>query len=79
MALELLSSRALIYAITGLAIVQAIIQILFFLHVGQEAKPRWESLTLYFMLLILFIVVFGSLWIMFDLNHRVMFGMDHGS
>jgi cytochrome o ubiquinol oxidase operon protein cyoD len=69
---RLLSENFLIYSIIGLAITQAIIQLLFFLHVGQEAKPRWETLIFYFMLLVLFIVVIGSLWIMFDLNHRVM-------
>ena len=32
----------LIYTIIGLALIQAIVQLIFFLHVGQEAKPRWE-------------------------------------
>ena len=63
------------YTIIGLAIIQAVIQLLFFLHVGQEAKPRWETLVFYFMVLVLVIIVIGSLWIMFDLNNRVMVGM----
>lgn len=70
--------QALIYTIIGLAFVQAIVQLLFFLHVGQEAKPRWETVVFYFMLLILFIIVVGSLWIMYDLNDRLMgMGMPH--
>jgi len=48
----------------------------FFLHVGEEAKPRWEIISFYFMVVVLFIVVLGTLWIMFDLNTRVMSGMD---
>jgi cytochrome o ubiquinol oxidase operon protein cyoD len=66
------SGHILIYTIIGLAIVQAVIQLLFFLHVGQEAKPRWETIAFCFMVLTLLIVVIGSLWIMNDLDERVM-------
>jgi len=31
-----------------------------------------------FMLLLLLIIVFGSLWIMYDLDERVMAGMNMG-
>lgn len=61
-----------LFPLFGLAIVQAIVQLIFFLHLGQEAHPRWETLSFYFMLLILFIVVLGTLWIIYDLNQRVM-------
>ncbi|MBA2367667.1 MAG: cytochrome o ubiquinol oxidase subunit IV [Candidatus Protochlamydia sp.] len=67
-----LSGKSLIYAVIGLAFAQAICQLKFFLHLGQEAKPRWESLIFYFMILILLIIVLGSLWIMHDLNERMM-------
>lgn len=74
-ATQVISGSFLVYSIIALAIVQAIIQLLFFLHVGKEAKPRWETLVFYFMLLVLFIIVVGSLWIMYDLNDRVMSNM----
>jgi cytochrome o ubiquinol oxidase operon protein cyoD len=73
--MKLLSEHLLMYTIVSLALVQAIFQLLFFLHVGQEAKPRWETLVFYFMLLVLFIIAIGSLWIMHDLNNRVMSNM----
>lgn len=69
---QVVSGLTLICTIVVLALVQAIIQLLFFLHLGTEAKPRWETLVFYFMVLVLFIVVIGSLWIMYDLNDRVM-------
>lgn len=72
---KLISGSSLVYAVIALALVQAIIQLLFFLHVGQEAKPRWESIGFYFMVLVLFIIAGGSLWIMSDLNDRVMSNM----
>lgn len=66
------SSQGTIYFIVFLAMVQAVIQLLFFLHVGQEAKPKWETLIFFFMMLILIIIAGGSLWVMNDLNERVM-------
>lgn len=62
----------IVYIIVALALIQAIFQLLFFLHVGQEAKPKWETIVFAFMLLILLIISIGSLWIMHDLNDRVM-------
>lgn len=63
------------YILMGLAIVQTIVQLIFFLHLGQEDKPKWESLTFGFSVLILVIILIGSLWIMHDLNYRVMSNM----
>lgn len=67
-----LESSQLIFAIIGLALLQAFIQFLYFFHIGKEAKPRWESFAFYCMLVILFIIVAGSLWVMHDLNSRMM-------
>lgn len=65
----------LIYLVVGLALIQAIAQLIFFLHVGQEAKPCWETLIFCFMVTVLLIIAGGSLWIMHDLNDRVMSDM----
>jgi cytochrome o ubiquinol oxidase operon protein cyoD len=72
---EVISGPALIYTLIGLALVQAICQLIFFLHLGQEAKPQWETLIFCFMVLILLIISLGTLWIMNDLNDRLMSGM----
>lgn len=69
------TGNSLVNTLMALAVLQAIFQVRFFLHVGEEPKPRWETLVFYFMLVILFIVALGTLWIMFDLNERVMAGM----
>jgi cytochrome o ubiquinol oxidase subunit IV len=73
-----LQGQLLIYSIITLALAQAVVQLLFFLHVGQEAKPRWETLVFYFMIMILLIIVVGSLWIMYNLNDRMMSDMTMG-
>jgi cytochrome o ubiquinol oxidase subunit IV len=75
---KVLSGKNLIFTIVTLALVQAVCQLLLFLHLGQEDKPRWETITFYFMFLILSIIVGGSLWIMSDLNDRVMSDMNTG-
>lgn len=72
-----LTSPTLVYTIVGLALLQAICQLIFFLHVGQEDSPKWETLIFCFMVLVLLIVAGGSLWIMGDLNDRVMSEMTH--
>jgi cytochrome o ubiquinol oxidase subunit IV len=61
----------LIGATVILALAQFFAQLYFFLHLGRETKPRWKLLVLCFMVLVVFIVVFGSIWIMYNLNYRM--------
>ncbi len=69
---QLLTGQNLIIAIITLAIVQLIVQLFFFLHLGSESKPRWNLTVFVFMLIVLVILVFGSLWIMHNLDHNMM-------
>jgi len=73
---RLYTGYGLILTLIGLALIQAVVQLLFFLHVGKESKPRWETLVFLFMVMVLFIIAIGSLWIMYDLKNRVMPSMD---
>jgi cytochrome o ubiquinol oxidase operon protein cyoD len=61
----------LIATVCTLAGVQLMVQLLFFLHLGREGKPRFSLWTFVFMLMILVIVVGGSLWIMNNLNYHM--------
>ncbi|HLB52154.1 MAG TPA: cytochrome o ubiquinol oxidase subunit IV [Chlamydiales bacterium] len=67
-----LSLRNLVYALVALALIQAIIQLRFFLKLGHERKPHWQTMIFAFLVLILLIIAGGSLWVMFDLNNRLM-------
>lgn len=62
----------LVGAIIVLAIIQLFVQLFFFLHLGKESKPRWNLLMFSFALLVVVIVVFGSLWIMNNLNYNMV-------
>lgn len=59
-------------AVIILAIIQLVAQLYFFLHLGRESKPRWNFIVFLFMILVLVIVVWGSLWIMDNLNYNMM-------
>ncbi|MDB5161152.1 MAG: putative cytochrome ubiquinol oxidase chain cyoD, partial [Candidatus Saccharibacteria bacterium] len=65
------SGNALIGAIIALAIVQLLVQLVFFLHLDRESKPRWNLVVLLFALMVVLIVVIGSLWIMSNLNYHM--------
>jgi cytochrome o ubiquinol oxidase operon protein cyoD len=60
----------LVFMIVGLAITQLLVQLTFFLHLDIESKPRWNLTVLMFAATVLIIVVFGSLWIMNNLNYH---------
>ncbi len=71
---HLLSRGAVIAAVVGLALTQFLVQLIFFLHLGRETKPRWKLMVFLFMILVVLILVFGSLWIMSNLNYRMTSG-----
>jgi len=63
---------ALVFTLTALALTQLWIQLQFFIHLGNESKPRWNLVVFLFMVLVVLIVVGGSLWIMHNLNYHMM-------
>jgi len=67
-----LSSTALILTLFGLVILQALLQLVFFLHLGLESKPHWNLVTFLFTVLVVVVIVGGTLWIMYNLNYNLM-------
>lgn len=59
-------------AILGLALAQLIVQLIFFMHLGQETGPRWKTAVLISTIGIILIVVTGGIWIMNHLNYAMM-------
>ncbi|GAC1502423.1 MAG: cytochrome o ubiquinol oxidase subunit IV [Candidatus Saccharimonadales bacterium] len=66
------NSQLLLALVAGLAIIQFIVQMVFFLHLGSETKPRWKLYVFTFMLSVVIIIVAGSIWIMSNLNYHTM-------
>jgi cytochrome o ubiquinol oxidase operon protein cyoD len=66
----LFTHRFLVGAIATLAIMQLLVQLICFLHLNRESKPRWNLTVLAFAAIVVVILVFGSLWIMDNLNYH---------
>ena len=73
---HVLSGWFLGLAVGLLAMIQVAVQLLLFLHLGDEPKPRWNLMAFFFMLGVIAIIVLGSLWIIENLNDRMMLTMD---
>ncbi len=61
----------LIGLILGLALVQFIVQLVFFLHLGPGRQQRLKRIVFFFMVIVVCILVSGSLWIMSNLSYRM--------
>mgnify|MGYP000884197578 FL=1 len=66
------SGTALLWLLGGLALVQMIVQLVYFLHLGEEVGPRYRLQSFLYMAGALVIIVVGSIWIMQNLNYNMM-------
>lgn len=66
------SDNSVLAGLAALAIIQLFVQLTFFLHLSRESKPRWNALALALAVTVVVILVAGSLWIMSNLNYRMM-------
>jgi cytochrome o ubiquinol oxidase subunit IV len=61
-----------LFSIFGAALLQCLVHIHYFLHLDLTSATRWNVLALVFTLLIMAIFIGGTIWIMYDLNYRMM-------
>ena len=59
-------------ALVALAIAQMGIQLVFFLHITTSPDNTNNVLALAFGVLIVFVLVFGTVWVMDHMNHNMM-------
>jgi cytochrome o ubiquinol oxidase operon protein cyoD len=64
------SDTFMLAALAGLALIQLFVQLTFFLHLDRESKPWWNNTALAFAVVVVFILVGGSIWIMTNLNYH---------
>jgi cytochrome o ubiquinol oxidase operon protein cyoD len=60
------------WLIVGLAAVQMIVQVRFFLHVSARSESGWTMVSLIFTLIIVVITLAGSFWVMHHLDENMM-------
>ncbi len=55
-----------------LALVQIAVHMVFFLHLDTRSEGGWNLLALLFTAVLVLILLAGSLWVMYHLNHHLM-------
>ncbi|OZI61927.1 cytochrome o ubiquinol oxidase subunit IV [Bordetella genomosp. 11] len=58
--------------ILGLAAVQIVVHMVYFLHMNTRSEGGWTMLALIFTVVIVVITLAGSLWVMYHLNVNMM-------
>jgi len=69
---EMLDRTPALLAIAAAAVIQILVHLRYFLHLDLTHTPRENLLALCFAAVLVGIMIGGSLWIMFDLHHRMM-------
>ncbi|MFC5475620.1 cytochrome o ubiquinol oxidase subunit IV [Paraherbaspirillum soli] len=59
----------------GFAAVQIVVHMVYFLHMNTKSEGGWSMLALIFTVMLVIIMLCGSLWVMYHLNHNMMPGM----
>ena len=58
--------------ILGIAAVQIVVHMIYFLHMNTKSEGGWSLLALLFTLVLVVITLSGSLWVMYHLNNNMM-------
>jgi len=66
------SHTAIVVAVVSAAVLQIFAHLHYFLHLDASSKARWNVLALLFSVLIMFLIIGGTLWIMYHLHYRTM-------
>ena len=69
---EGLPRLTVLFIIFGAAILQILVHLHYFLHLDTTSEARWNVLALVITLMIMILFVGLTLWIMSDLNYRMM-------
>lgn len=63
----------------GLAMVQIVVHMIYFLHMNSKSEQGWTLMALVFTVIIIVIALAGSLWVMYNMNINMMPGMASGA
>jgi cytochrome o ubiquinol oxidase operon protein cyoD len=66
------NSTVTAFVVLGIAVVQIIVHMVFFLHMNPRSENGWTMLALIFTMVLLVILLAGSLWVMKHLNSNMM-------
>ena len=63
------------FVILGFAAVQVVVHMIYFLHMNSKSEGGWNMMALILTAILLFIVLTGSIWVMYHMNANMMPGM----
>jgi cytochrome o ubiquinol oxidase operon protein cyoD len=66
------------FVLLGLAAVQIVVHMVYFLHMNTKSEGGWNMLALIFTVMLVVIMLSGSIWVMYHMNHNMMPGMTPG-
>jgi len=72
------SPSVLLPTILLVGAVQMLVHIKYFLHLNDPENGTWNMMALLLTVIIVFIVLAGTLWVMLELNHNMMPWMFSG-
>ena len=69
-----LPNWAAIAVVVGFAVVQIVVQMIYFLHMNTKSEGGWTMMAAIFTIIVIVIALSGSLWVMYHLNTNMMPG-----
>jgi cytochrome o ubiquinol oxidase operon protein cyoD len=69
------SSATMGFVLLGIAAVQVVVHMIYFLHMDGKVEGGWSMLAMLFTIMVVVIMLSGSLWVMYHMNHNMIPGM----
>ena len=69
---ELSSTTLTIVLVLALGGAQIFVHIVYFLHMNSSSEGGWNLMALMFTLVIFFVTLAGALWVMYNMNAKMM-------
>lgn len=66
------SKVATVAIILVFAVVQMLVHMVYFLHLNTRSEGGWNMLAIIFTLVLVVITIAGSLWVMYNMNEKMM-------
>ena len=66
------SPSTTIVVLLTLGVIQIVVHMVYFLHMNGHSEGGWNLLALIFSMVLVFITLSGSIWVMYHLNRNLM-------
>lgn len=69
------SSATMGFVLLGIAAVQVVVHMIYFLHMDGKVEGGWSMLAMVFTIMVVVVMLSGSLWVMYHMNHNMIPGV----